>query len=270
MYRYYITYIFLFAITFVVEAQDFRRADSLLAVGKYALAAVEYERCHFQATSHDVSHQALRKKSECYKKLQRYDLAAQAMKRCRENYSDYLELVTLLYLADDFEHAAEESQNAELMFDTIGADMLLLWTLSLNEQQYYDSARRVCHRIAKLYDNSAAINDSIDAIYSDTPRLKSKSLAHWLSIFPGLGHLYAGYPLVATIACVSSAAPIGFGVWQLTEHYYLTAYLVGAGLLNSTYFGTMQSATDHAKRTNHRRAAKFNEATRNRLIDVLF
>lgn len=267
----FIISIYLFATATAVSAQDFRLADSLLQTGDYALAAVEYERCHYCAGSRDVSLAALRQKAQCYKHLQRYDLAASTFERCAATYADHIQIALCHYLSGHYSRVVETAQSAGLVFDTASIDMLLLHTLALNEMQCYDSASAVAFRLAGLCDSAAAsrIRAVVSALYSRTPRLKSEATARWLSFFPGLGHLYAGYPLEAVTALLLNAAALGFGVWQVLDRCYITAYIGGAGTLSATYPGVMKSASLHVRKTNLRRASSFNSCFRRQLIDNL-
>lgn len=270
MFRYCIISIFLCATVIVADAQDFGLADSLMRTANYERAAVEYERCIYLSTDAQTSTRALRSKAECYKCMARYDRAADVLERCAQNYDDHLQLALCLYLGEKFQKVIETAENAQFLFDTVTADMLLLQTLALNEIGLYDSAHSVALRmVALLPDRDECLRNSVETIYAHAPRLKKEATARWLSLCPGLGHLYAGYPLKAATALAINSAAIGFGIWQTVEGYYLTAYLGGAGLLSVTWPGTMRSAELHARKTNERRMAGFNRQCRERLVDTL-
>lgn len=271
MFRYCIISIFLCATAIVANAQDCRYADSLMQAGRYEMAAIEYERCHYLATTAEASQTALHRKAECYKLLQRFDLVATTLKRCAESYDDLLHLTLSLYLSGQFAQAVETAESAALQYDTTAADLLLLQTLALNEMGQYDAAHAVALRMAATLppERGDTLRDVIEQCYAQPPKLKSEDNARWLSLIPGLGHLYAGYPLEAVAAFTINAAALGFGVWQVFERCYITAYIGGAGLLSATYPGAMRSATIHAKKTNERRTAQFNQQCRERLVDGL-
>lgn len=262
--------IFLFAIAIVANAQDFHRADSLMQIGNYELSAIEYERCYYTSVSAEYSKIALLRKAECYKKMQNYTQAAATLKRCAETYDELLQTTLCLYLSGQFAAAVENAENICLTFDTVSSDLLLLQTLSLNEMGLYDSAHAVALRLAATLppeesDNMRAL---VDDSYSHAPQLKNENTARWLSIIPGLGHLYAGYPLEAATAFVINSAALGFGIVQIFNRCYITAYIGGAGLLSATYPGSMRSAEQHTKNKNQQLSTQFNQQCRKRLIDI--
>lgn len=268
MFRYCIISIFLCATVTVANAQDFSLADSLMRAADYERAAVEYERCHYLATQADQATAALRHKAECYKRMARYERAAATLERYAQSYGDYLQIALCHYMGEAFPKTVETCENARLLFDTVTADLLLLQTLALNELYLYDSAHAVAQRLVTLLPaTDDRLRDTVDALYAQSPKLKSETTARWLSLCPGLGHLYAGYLLEAATAAAINAAAMGFGVWQVLEHCYITAYIGGAGLLSATWPGAMQSAEIHARKTNQRRTAEFNRHCRERLID---
>ena len=81
-----------------------------------------------------------------------------------------------------------------------------------------------------------------DSLYAETPKLKNEKLGQWLAYIPGLAHCYAGYPAYGLAAFALNAAMLGFGVWQVLERCYLTAWIGGAGMLSITYPGALHSA----------------------------
>lgn len=271
MYRYSTIFIFLCALVSAANAQSFSMADSLFAAGDYELAAVEYERCVYQSESRQATQQALRKKALCYKALNRYSRAAETQSRCTESYGDWLQLTLYSYLAADFSGAATAAANATMLCDTVGEDLMLLQMLALNELTLYDSARivadkLVAHHLAATGDDISSI---VDSIYSRQPSLKSEKLGWYLSFVPGLGHVYAGEVGLGLAAFAMNAAVLGFGVWQVFEGCYITAYMGGAGLLSVTYPGAMHSAAHYIKRTNYLRTSAFNNSLRQGIMDAM-
>lgn len=268
MFRYCIISIFLCATAIVANGQNLRHADSLRLAGDLERAAIEYERCHYLATTAEESRMALHCKAECYKQMQHFEKAATTLKRCAENYNDHLQLTLCLYLSGQFEQAVATAENTRLMFDTVTTDLLLLQTLALNELNRYDSAHAVALRmVATLPPEKAdSLRTLVESCYQHAPTLKNENTARWLSLVPGLGHLYAGYPLEGAAAFFINAAALGFGIWQVFERCYITAYIGGAGLLSATYPGVMRSAEIHARKTNQRRTAQFNQQCRQQLI----
>ena len=271
MYRYYTIFIFLCALAIGTKAQSFAKADSLFAAGEYEWAAVEYERCVYLSESRQTTHEALRRRAESYKRLGRYDKAGDALERCAESYDEFQQLALCRYLAGHYSTAAFVVDRCEMLFDTVGEDMYLIKILALNEQALYDSARTVADSLAArhLAATGEDIAPLIDSIYALKPHLKSEKLAWYLSFIPGMGHVYAGEVGLGLAAFAMNVAALGFGVWQVFEGCYVTAYMGGAGLLSITYPGAMRSAAHYVKRTNYRRTTRFNGGARETLIDAL-
>ncbi len=270
MSKFYTIFIFLCAAVSAVSGQVFREADSLREAGNLALAAVEYERCAYQADSRDDFRQALQRKAQCYQALARYDRAAATVARYASCYEDYYRQMFYLYLDGKFQETAELAERTEMLYGHAGEDILLLRMLSLNELTLYDSAHVVALRLASLHaaEGHGDITDLIDSFYARTPRLKSENMAWWLSFCPGMGLAYAGEWWLGTVAFAINAAALGFGVWQVFEHCYVTAYMGGAGLLSATFPGQMHSAEYYVRKNNYRRSSAFNKSFKQRVIDA--
>ena len=271
MSKYFTIFISLCALLTAIDAQPTAFADSLFAAGDYELAAVEYERCVYNAESRQVATDALKGKAESLKRLGRYGRAADAIQRFAASYHDFQQLALCRYLDGDFTAAAFAVDRCEIVHDTLGEDMLLLKMLALNEQALYDSAHAVAAMLVEQH--RAATGDDIahlvDSIYSSTPRLKNERLAWYLSLVPGLGHLYAGECGLGAAAFVMNAAVLAFGVWQVLEGCYVTAYMGGAGLLSVTYPGTMRSAEYYVRKTNHQRTSTFNRGAKDAVMSAV-
>ncbi len=272
MYRYFTISIFLCVLATGVEAQSFAVADSLMAAGDYALAAVEYERCVYLSESREATRTALERKAECFKKAGNYRKAADITERYVSRYADFRQLALCRFLDNDFISAAFAVDRCEMVCDTLGEDMLLMKMLALNGQALYDSAHAVGMLLADRHREltGSDMAPMIDSLYSKTPRLKKESLGWLLSLVPGLGHAYAGEYGLAAVAFLMNAAALGFGVWQVYEGCYITAWLGGAGLLSVTYPGAMRSAEYGVRKANYECTSTFNAACRQRVMDALF
>ena len=244
-------------------------ADSLRAAGCYDLAAVEYERCLFRPGTMADVRLALVRKAHCQKAAGRYAQAAQTIGRYAQHPADYCQQGLCHYLAGNFSAAATSLDYARMLSERVGEDVLLLQVLTLNALQLYDSARAVATLLADTYRASTGddIAPILDSLFLLTPKLKSENTARWLSFVPGLGHYYAGEYGVGTAAFLLNAALLGFGVWQVFERCYLTAYVGGAGLLSATFPGAMRSAQHYVRKRNHRLTSAFNAAFRDALLE---
>lgn len=264
MYRYFTIFIFLCVLLTTANGQSTALADSLMAAGDYDLAVVEYERCVYQAQSRQIKTYALRRKAECFKLLGNYTRAGDALERCAENYTDFVQLSLCRYLAGFYESAAFAANRCEMLCDTVGEDIYLIWMLALNEMSLYDSAHSVAITLAAKHLSATGVDISpiVDSLYSNTPQLKNERLAWYLSLLPGLGHAYAGEYGLGVAAFAMNAALLTFGVWQVFEGCYVTAYMGGAGLLSVTYPGAMRNAEYCVRKYNYKQTSAFNTAIR--------
>ena len=220
MYRYFTIFIFLCALATGIdaEAQSFARADSLMAAGEYEWAAVEYERCVYLSESREATRTALERKAECFKRAGNYRRAADALERYASSYADFRQLALCRYLDGDFTSAAFTVDRCEMIHDTLGEDMLLIRLLALNEQALYDSAHAAGRALAARHLEATGedIGPLVDSLYSRSPRLKSESLGWYLSLLPGLGHVYAGEYVLGTVnlaCCTETAADNILALW---------------------------------------------------------
>lgn len=271
MYRYFTIFIFLFAPVIAIDAQSFAKADSLYAKGDYGLAAVEYERCVYLSQSREATRTALERKAECFKRAGNYRRAADALERYASSYADFRQLALCRYLDGDFTSAAFTIDRCEMIHDTLGEDMLLIRMLALNGQGLYDSARVAGLELAAkhLAATGEDLGPLLDSIYGCTPHLKSERLGWYLSFIPGLGHAYAGEYGLGAAAFVMNAAVLAFGVWQMFEGCWLTAWLGGAGLLSATFPGAMRSAEHYVRKYNYEHTAAFNCSFKSAVMDAL-
>ncbi|MBQ9417681.1 MAG: tetratricopeptide repeat protein [Bacteroidales bacterium] len=268
--RYSTIFIFLFVLTIAANGQSSAVADSLFAAGDYTSAAVEYERCYYLATSRTNGRTALENKAQCYKRMGSFDRAAATLERYATTYDDYQQLALCQYLASDFEKAAASIVRCQALADTIGTDLLLIKTLTLNELLLYDSALSTALTLASQQMKRPAFElaHQLYTLYSTRPQAKSEQTARRLSYIPGMGHLYARQWDLGMTAFTLNAALLSFGVWQVIEGCYLTAWVGGAGLLSATYPGQMRSAEAATRQYNRQQADTFNAKARQFLLDT--
>lgn len=276
MYRFYITFIFLcvthFAGSLSAQNSSFcAKADSLFEEKNYRLARVEYERCFYLSSSQEQSYYALKQKSLCYKALKEYSKAADILLRVAERYEDFYQVALCYYLGDDYAKSLEAVAMAEMLSDTIKEDIVLIKLLAQNELQDYDAARLTAKTLNELHVKSGAkdLLPLIDSLYAELPEKKSERLAEILSFIPGLGQIYAGEYLQGFAALGMNAVALGFGVWQIFDKCYITAYVGGVGALSMTYPGAKTSGVYSAKKYNYKQSQKFNRLFKTTLIENL-
>ena len=285
MFRFYIIFIFLCVVVSGVRSENlqpcnlnssdsaciFKKADDLFMQQNYELAAVEYERCFYLSSSKEISYKALQQKAICFKQTGDYSTAAATLERIAEDYGDYYQIALCYYLSDNFQKSKETIEKCRLYFDTLQEDMLLLEILTLNELNDYANAEKTAQELALRLKSSTNkdIMPYIDKLYSDLPKLKSEKTARILSFVPGLAHIYANEWGKGLTAFAINAAALGFGVWQVLDKCYITAYLGGAGLLSITYPGAMKNGVYEVRKYNYRKTLQFNQKFKQELIPLL-
>lgn len=276
MYRFYITFIFLcvthFAGSLSAQNSSFcAKADSLFEEKNYRLACVEYERCFYLTSSQEQSYYALKQKSLCCKALQQYSKAADILLRVAKDYEDFYQISLCYYLGDDYAKSLEVVATAEMLFDTIKEDIVLIKLLAQNELQDYDNAKLTAKTLNTLHVKSVNedLTPLIDSLYAQLPKKKSERVAEILSFIPGLGQIYAGEYLQGLAALGLNAVALGFGVWQIFDKCYITAYVGGVGGLSMVYPGARTSGVNSVKKYNYRQFQQFNTQFKTILIDNL-
>lgn len=232
---------------------------------------MEYERQIYQATTRDELRDGILHKAACLQALGLYDKAAATLERTNIDATTLPKLVANLYLSGQYEKAANIIEDYQLENDTLYGDMLLVYILTLNELHRYDESLKAAQMMAAQHEEATGWRtmEQVNSIYRHLPKQKSETAARWLSMVPGLGHIYAGYPLEGITAFIINGAALGFGVWQVMEKCYFTAYFGGAGLLSSTFPGNQRSAVEHVKKRNFKRNNAFNQKAKERLL-ILF
>jgi hypothetical protein len=173
--------------------------DSLFAIGKYELAAYEYEKVIFNSKSDTITNEVLLKKAYCYKNLLDFNscyINLNRIKTSPENQELYFtysyEKALCLYMLNNYSGCNIELNLIEqnVLDSTLKNNCLLLKTLTLCELEKFDESKKTFEKLANLY-NMEEKADSI-AIAFKTLNIKSERKAKILSmVFPGLGQFYA-------------------------------------------------------------------------------
>jgi len=217
------------------------------------MAIVEYERCFYNSTSSEISHHALKQKALCYKLLGEYYKSALTLERLVGEKEDYYQMALCYYLSNNFSKTIEIAQKYELYFDTIEDNILLLKVLALNEENDYTNAQLSAIYLADRLKNNSNIDikQLIDSLYSDLPKVKYKDYKSKL-ITIGL-----------------NVALLGFGVWQIVDKCYITAYVIGVGGLTNIYPGTKRYEEYQIKKYNYKITRNFNDNFKKILLQRL-
>ncbi|MDP4186786.1 MAG: hypothetical protein Q8905_01960 [Bacteroidota bacterium] len=275
--KYFLTCKFLCALFLInLQAQDvFKKADSLFSAEKYHDSALEYERIIYLTDNIQISNLAHIKKSYCYKLSLNFNQAYQEMLKI--NYSEVkdsnlfnfrYETALCAYLSSNF----TEAENQFLQMQNLLTDssqikkFLLLRTLNYNELQQWDMAYTNAQKLFDFYLSDKTQKDSLKSSLASyfseghVPKLRKENLASILSRVPGLGQIYAGYWGEGLIAFGINLSCLSFGVCQFCNHYYITGYMVGAGLLSKFYFGNLSRTSYLVKKRNYLKTRAFNDS----------
>ncbi|MBE7173821.1 MAG: hypothetical protein INR73_24825 [Williamsia sp.] len=271
-----LTCIFLCA-TCTIRAQSsaLRQADSLFRQGAYFEASVGYERVLFEDNNPETALHAITQKIQC---LKQQGLFTQAVNFIRTNlhenlpdstgYRLYYEQTLCTYLAGNYENALSVVEQAKLLYPTRSEEprLKLLQLLSLNELQRWEEAGHVYNAFVGRY----GVADTALSPYKHLPHLKSKDKAQWLSTFiPGAGQIYAGKPLEALVTIGMQGAGIWFGIVSFQQHYYLAAWLAGAGLFGSFHMGGVRRSEVLVEQYNRKKITQFNEQVKSAVLKMM-
>lgn len=275
--KFCLTCIFLCA-TCTINAQGSAvlvRADSLFSQGAYFEASVEYERVLFNNSHGEEIRHAIYQKIQCLKQER---LFTQAIGFIRANlhdnmpdstgYSLYYEQTLCTYLAGNKEDALAVIEQIKLLYPQHAADarLLLLQILSLNELGQWEKAGQAYNALLSRYGQG----EPLLSPYKNLPHLKSKDRAQWLSTFiPGGGQFYAGKPLEALLTIAIQGAGIWFGIVSFQQHYYLGAWLAGAGLFGSFHMGGVRRSEVLVEQYNRKKTAQFNEKIKENVLKLV-
>jgi hypothetical protein len=276
--RYFCTFIFLCALFTVSSAQSiFRIADSLFTKGDYRNAVIEYERVIYLTNDHHISNHSVYRKAMCYKALGEYSRASQQLLRIAyygtNDSAQFLyryETATCSFLASKFDDT--RSQLLQIRQYTKDLNLVkkiyLLEALNNNELGDYIKAKESF--ILYFEDNyTPALSDSLKQVFANyysrrgLPRFKSQKIGNILEYLPGLGLIYAGYPVIGTFNFLLNAICLYGGIYEIYYRYYFTGYFAGAAVLSKFYFGGRSLTEKMIVRRNYLEKRKFNDKIRN-------
>ena len=278
--RYCLTCISLFVIFSTrgqdVRGQDFRgQADSLYRSGRYFDASIAYERILFENNDPNAQLVAIFGKTRCLKQEGRYDQAMTFL----ENWQAYpfpdsslaeihYQQALCTYLGGHFENVLSlvDRWSYEHGGHPPTPMLVVLKILALNELGRWKEAGDAYHAFVAQREPAKALPD----LYLHIPRLKSVEKAQWLSQFiPGAGQFYAGRPGEAIFSILVQTAGIWFAVVSFEQHYYVSAWLIGAALFGAFHMGGVRRAEVLVRQSNRKKMLAFNEAVREQLVSLL-
>lgn len=253
---------------FLIKAQTefLFKADSLFHNGEYGSAALFYERAFFE--SHDVSTSsfAILKKVDCLKKQNLFTLALAQLDKIRFDLLPKdvqpkwrYERAFCSYMSDNFSQVEKEFEfyNVFINDTAFRRSMLFLETAALiNEFKWQEAKTSLQQYIQFAAADSLQKMDltaKAEKILNHHPKYKDPDKARQLSIMPGLGQLYSGYPAEGAFSFILNAAALSFGVYHVLNGFPITGYFGGAGMLQAFYFGGQNRAAILSVRSNERK-----------------
>lgn len=202
-----------------------------------------YERILFSGSNTIDRFYAINRKTQCLKQQRLFDQAVNFLKPYltetlpdSARYQLFTEQIVCAYLAGNYENAVSIVEQTNIQFSSRKPDakLLIIEILSLNKLQQWNKAAEVY----TAFFNAGKDPATYDNPYLKLPRLKSVDKAQWLSTFiPGAGQIYAGKPLEALVSIIIQGAGLYYGITSFLDHYYLSAWLAGAGLFGSFHMG---------------------------------
>ena len=248
------------------------------AADSYAAEALRWEREIFLSSTPSEFNRALMQKVEVRKQQGLWSDAVAELGRVRtfaltdEELADYYYQRALCgYLAAEFEGSLAAIDEARLgLYDTTALARLdLIEALAAGEVGLWsrseEAARRVVARIENQADREVAA-ERLAEIYDGAPKLRSLQLAWWLSLVPGVGQIYAGEVWSGVVSLAVNGGLVAFGVGEIVARHWLSAWLVGGGLLSNTYFVGQERARILTERRNTRVLRKHNDLLRAELL----
>ena len=257
-------------------------ADSLLGAGNFDRAALEYERVIFRASNSSDVNNALFGRINSFKKMQQFDKAAQELLRIRlftlnqEQMLEYFyEKILCNYLSGSFIEArgAIDEMYLNIPDSTLCHATLIIQIFVYNELQQWDLARQTALYYSATLSSpeNENMNALIESLYANKnlPKLKSQKVSNVLAFVPGLAHIYAGEWVEGSVSFFLNSAVLAFGAYQILNGYYLTGYLLGAGILSATYFGGFNRSAYLLQLYNQQAVSLFNSDVREKLLVFL-
>ena len=259
-------------------------ADSLYREGRYFEASIAWERVLFGNSDPQQQMAAIMGKTQCLKQEGQYDPAVSFLETWQASRfpdSDLAkiqyQLIFCTYLGGHFENVLSLVDRWPYEHAGQSPDPLLvvLKILSLNELQRWKEAGDSYHalmaeQLGKPHRPGSPNMERPPDLYAQLPHLKSVSKAVALATFiPGAGQFYAGKPGEAIFSILVQAAGIYFAVLSFEQHYYVSAWLVGAALFGAFHMGGVRRSEVLVQRYNRKKIIAFNARVREQLVALI-
>jgi TM2 domain-containing membrane protein YozV len=159
------------------------------------------------------------------------------------------ERILLAFLAGNAQDAKQQILKYSLRRLPKDSSIVVYEVLVLAALEEWETAKRV------IMENSALIGLTTEEAASVVPekiKWKNPDKAFNLSFFlPGVGQMYAGYPVRGLVSGGIQAALVGFSAYSIYQGYFFTGAMTGVALFYTFYFGGARYASRLAGQHNH-------------------
>lgn len=245
--------------------------DSLLSSGDFESAAIEFERLIMLEQGGRTK--LLISKANCYKKLKRFDKVNRTLARLDISAlpTDTLQIVKYdqafaCYMLNELQEADLHLKQAEAQVYRVDTNLIFLHILVLNELRNWEEARTQFESLRKVTLVKDSIQERINVLYQNPPKLKSVSKAVMYSSFlPGTGQMYAGYVGEGLANTMLELASLSLGAYAAFNKLYVTGFVFGYGMFQKFYTGGQNRVEYLVNKRNYERSLEYN----NKLKDLL-
>jgi hypothetical protein len=248
--------------------------DSLFSQEQWLAARVAYERVLFKnAVSPETYNLILLKKAYCFKAEGKFDEAYKVLTKASVyEVSDsikfllYYETALNAYLSNkpDISFGTIQEFNYNLSDDRYKNQLLFLEILSLNELKQWSEAENKFLKylqISNLPDQHDAYNEILNHKFKKIK--KAENLSY---VLPGVGQMYAGYPLRGLLSGGIQVGLIYFSVTSFLNGYFFSGTFTGVALFYMFYNGGARYAAKLATKNNEEKSLAFNNKIKQLLI----
>lgn len=228
-------------------------------------ASLEYERAYFMAESVPEKQKALLGEAYVHKAAEEYAQAIATLKRATLfgptdslNFSIRYELAFLYFLQQNYPQA--ENYLLQIQHFTKHKSLIeksqYLLVLNYNAQRKWHKGKEAF----RTYLQENQLDSTALALYDPAQdvKIKDPKKAENLSIFPGLGQMYAGYWGKGLISMGIQGVLFAYAAYSLWEGYYFSGTLTGVSLLFVFNMGGARHAGYLAEQHNKKVSEKIN------------
>lgn len=171
------------------------------------------------------------------------------------------------YLAADFTGALVAIDECRLYLPNSGnaqPRLLLIEALAAGEIGQWERSRGA----AELYlqDGPEELKCAIGEIYDTAPSMRNPMVGWWLSLLPGAGQIYAGELWSGLLSLLVNSGCVAFGISEAVAGHWLSGWLIGGGVLSTTYFVGQERAYQLTSQRNQRVLREHNDLLRGVLL----